>query len=49
MPTWSDTDLDFADARTFGREALGRRWRGKRLRNAVAGIPGAIFRNRLSA
>ena len=42
-------DLDFADARTMGRETMGRGQRGKRFRKAVAGIPTAVFRNRLSA
>ncbi|WP_353360919.1 hypothetical protein [Mycobacterium sp.] len=39
-------DLDFADARTAGRETMGRGWRGKRFRKAVAGIPTAVFRRR---
>ena len=42
-------DLDFADARTAGRETMGRGQRGKRFRKAVAGIPTAVFRNRLAA
>jgi IS605 OrfB family transposase len=42
-------DLDFADARTVGRETMGRGSRGKRFRNTVTGIPTAVFRNRLSA
>ena len=42
-------DLDFADARTIGRETLGRGRRGKRFRKTVAGIPTAVFRNRLTA
>ena len=42
-------DLDFADARTVGRETMGRGRRGKRFRKTVAGIPTAVFRNRLSA
>jgi hypothetical protein len=42
-------DLDFADARTTGRETMGRGARGKRFRNAVAGIPTAVFRHRLTA
>jgi hypothetical protein len=42
-------DLDFADARSMGRETMGRGQRGKRFRKAVAGIPTAVFRNRLSA
>jgi hypothetical protein len=40
-------DLDFADARTIGRETMGRGLRGKRFRKSVAGIPTAVFRNRL--
>jgi IS605 OrfB family transposase len=42
-------ELDFADARTVGRETLGRGSRGKRFRRAVSGIPTALFRNRLAA
>jgi IS605 OrfB family transposase len=42
-------DLDFADARTTGRETMGRGARGKRFRRSVAGIPTAVFRNRLCA
>ncbi len=42
-------DLDFADARTIGRETMGRGARGKRFRKAVAGIPTAVFCNRLTA
>jgi hypothetical protein len=42
-------NLDFADARTVGRETMGRGSRGKRFRKTVAGIPTAVFRNRLSA
>jgi IS605 OrfB family transposase len=42
-------DLDFADARTTGRETLGRGRRGRRFRKTVAGLPTAVFRNRLSA
>jgi IS605 OrfB family transposase len=42
-------DLDFADARTVGRETMGRGQRGKRFRKTVASIPTAVFRNRLSA
>ena len=42
-------DLDFADARTVGRETMGRGRRGKRFRKTVAGIPTAVFRNRLAA
>jgi hypothetical protein len=42
-------DLDFADARATGRETMGRGSRGKRFRRAVAGLPTAVFRNRLAA
>jgi hypothetical protein len=42
-------DLDFADARAVGRETMGRGSRGKRFRRTVAGIPTAVFRNRLAA
>jgi len=42
-------DLDFADARTVGRETMGRGPRGKHFRKTVAGIPTAVFRNRLTA
>jgi hypothetical protein len=42
-------DLDFADARTTGRETMGRGTRGKRFGSTVAGIPTAVFRNRLAA
>ena len=42
-------DLDFADARTVGRETMGRGPRGKRFRKSVTGIPTAVFRNRLAA
>jgi hypothetical protein len=42
-------DLDFADARSIGRETMGRGARGKRFRKSVAGIPTAVFRNRLTA
>ena len=42
-------DLDFADARTAGRETMGRGTRGKRFRRTVSGIPTAVFRNRLTA
>jgi hypothetical protein len=42
-------DLDFTDARTTGRETMGRGQRGKRFRKSVAGLPTAVFRNRLSA
>ncbi|HEX7428914.1 MAG TPA: hypothetical protein VF328_18780 [Mycobacterium sp.] len=42
-------DLNFADARTVGRETMGSGQRGKRFRKTVASIPTAVFRNRLSA
>ena len=42
-------DLDFADARAVGRETMGRGFRGKRFRRTVAGIPTAVFRNRIAA
>lgn len=42
-------DLNFADARTTGRETMGRGGRGKRFRRTVSGIPTAVFRNRLAA
>jgi hypothetical protein len=42
-------DLDFADTRTTGRETMGRGSRGKQFRKTVAGIPTAVFRNRLTA
>jgi hypothetical protein len=42
-------DLDFVDARATGRETMGRGQRGKRFRKAVAGIPTAVFRGRLTA
>jgi IS605 OrfB family transposase len=41
-------DLNFADARQSGRETMGRGQRGKRFRRTVAGIPTAVFRNRLA-
>jgi IS605 OrfB family transposase len=41
-------DLNFVDARAVGRETMGRGSRGKRFRKAVAAIPTAVFRNRLS-
>jgi hypothetical protein len=41
-------DLDFADARTEGRETLGRGQRGRRFRRVVAGIPTGRFRDRLT-
>jgi IS605 OrfB family transposase len=42
-------DLDFGDARTTGRETMGRGTRGKRFRKTVTRIPTAVFRNRLTA
>lgn len=42
-------DLNFADARTTGRETMGRGQRGKWFRRTVSGIPTAVFRNRLAA
>ncbi|MGH3559231.1 MAG: hypothetical protein ACRDTK_17365, partial [Mycobacterium sp.] len=42
-------DLNFADARTVGRETMGGGRRGKWFRKTVAGIPTGIFRNRLTA
>jgi hypothetical protein len=41
-------DLDFADARSTGRETMGRGARGKRFRKTVSGIPTAVFGNRLT-
>ncbi|MDT9692609.1 hypothetical protein Q5762_30625 [Streptomyces sp. P9(2023)] len=40
-------NLGFDDARTTGRESMGRGKRGKRFRRTVAGIPTAKFRERL--
>ncbi|MEV6229040.1 hypothetical protein AB0L88_14330 [Saccharopolyspora shandongensis] len=40
-------NLGFTDARTTGRETMGRGQRGKRFRRTVAGIPTARFRERL--
>ena len=48
LDTIAVEDLDFADARTMGRETMGRGQRGKRFRKTVAGIPTAVLRNRLS-
>jgi IS605 OrfB family transposase len=42
-------DLDFTDARTTGRETMGRGSRSKRYRKTVAGIPTAVFRKCLAA
>ncbi|MGW7361714.1 hypothetical protein ACWGI0_35125 [Streptomyces sp. NPDC054802] len=40
-------NLNFDDARTVGRERMGRGGRGKKFRKTVAGIPTARFRERL--
>lgn len=40
-------DLDFRDARSTGRETMGRGARGKRFRRTVHGIPTGKFRDRL--
>ncbi len=42
-------NLNFADARSAGRETLGRGARGKRFRRTVAGIPTRKFRERLTS
>ncbi len=42
-------NLDFTDARSAGRETMGRGRRGKRFRHTVAGLPTARFRDRLVA
>jgi IS605 OrfB family transposase len=42
-------DLNFAYARTVGRETMGRGRRGRRFRTTVAGIPTSVFRARLTA
>ena len=42
-------NLNFAEARTAGRETMGRGQRGKTFRRTVAGIPTAKFRDRLTA
>jgi IS605 OrfB family transposase len=49
IDTIAAEDLNFADARTTGRETMGRGSRGKRFRRTVAGIPTAVFRKRLTA
>jgi hypothetical protein len=41
-------DLNFTDARATGRETMGRGGRGKTFRRTVAGIPTAVFRDRLA-
>jgi hypothetical protein len=40
-------DLGFTEARTIGRETMGRGRRGKAFRRTVAGLPTARFRQRL--
>src|SRR5674476_813542 len=42
-------NLNFADARSTGRETMGRGRRGKKFRSTVAGLPTAQFRDRLAA
>ncbi|MFD6354473.1 hypothetical protein [Nocardia tengchongensis] len=42
-------NLDFADARTSGRDTMGRGKRGRRFRRTVASIPTGKFRDRLRA
>ena len=42
-------NLNFADSRATGRETMGRGGHGKKFRRAVAGIPTAKFRDRLTA
>ena len=42
-------NLNFADARTTGRETMGRGSRGKKFRRTVVGIPTGKFRDRLTA
>jgi IS605 OrfB family transposase len=49
LDTIAMEDLDFADARAVGRETMGRGSRGKRFRKTVAGMPTAVFRNRITA
>lgn len=41
-------NLGFNEARSTGRETMGRGRRGKRFRRTVAGLPTATFRNRLA-
>lgn len=41
-------NLNFDDARTTGRETMGRGQRGKKFRRTVAGIPTAQFRDQLA-
>lgn len=47
-PTIAIEDLNFADARTVGRETMGRGRKGKTFRRTVAGLPTAQFRDRLT-
>lgn len=42
-------DLDFADARSTGRETMGSGRRGKLFRRTVSGLPTAVFRDRLTS
>lgn len=49
VTTLAVEDLNFEDARTIGRETMGRGQRGKTFRRTVAGIPTSVFRNRLPA
>ncbi|ACZ32231.1 hypothetical protein Xcel_3231 [Xylanimonas cellulosilytica DSM 15894] len=42
-------NLGFDDARSTGRETMGRGRRGKRFRRVVAGLPTSRFRDRLAA
>ena len=42
-------NLDFADARSTGRETMGRGKRGKRFRKTVSGIPTAKLKDRLAS
>ncbi|SDC63968.1 transposase, IS605 OrfB family, central region [Sanguibacter gelidistatuariae] len=49
VPAIAVEDLNFADARETGREMMGRGARGKLFRRTVAGIPTAVFRDRLAA
>lgn len=42
-------NLNFVDARSTGRETMGRGARGKKFRRTVAGIPTGKFRDRITA
>jgi IS605 OrfB family transposase len=42
-------DLNFSESRATGRETMGRGSRGKSFRKTVAGVPTAVFRDRLNA